>query len=154
MKDSNSDWGKAVDLIESWGPVLAAGIGDQFRALETIRNQSVHFNPSLYQQIKEKACDAIILLFEIITNQFSTDSKRWYFHAGGHFVRSDVLSEPFVKKFILPCCKLVGPQHKLEYDNGKWIVSFDGETSETDQISDEEFKDRYESYIKAEASKA
>ena len=53
-------------------------------------------------------------------------------------MKKDAESLPFVKRIILPSCRLVGYLHTLERKNDTWIVRDDQEY-ENREITDDEF---------------
>lgn len=139
-KKSFDKWSDAINILAIWGVMLEAS-EKKFRQLETIRHRSVHFNPETDTNARKLALEAITLLQEIVVDQFSAfGTQPWYIPGikGAAYVAKDYERTPFVKEVVLPCCKLVGPKHRLENKNNSWVVIDDNEY-ESKEISDLKF---------------
>ncbi|MCR9091068.1 hypothetical protein [Algiphilus sp.] len=139
-KESFDNWQYAVETLQSWG-VLLREPAQEFLRLESLRNSSIHFNPETDENARELALEAIKSVQFIVEKQFSAFGLQpWYIPGakGAAYVAKAYESEPFVKEVVLPSCRLVGPQHRLEHGAGGWIVHDDHEYEDR-EISDEEF---------------
>jgi len=95
-----------IKVLGSWG-ILSSNQKKWFRELLLIRNRAVHFQPSFNPQ--SDSLSAIKILHKIIDSYFSPfkrkDVIRLFEIPGEIWVKEDKLSDPFVKSFILPCCR-------------------------------------------------
>jgi hypothetical protein len=139
-KDSFDNWNLAIDALTAW-KVLLPGCSDDFKELAKLRNSSIHFCPETDTNDRPLALEAITLLQRIVGNQFSSfGTQPWFIQTipGESYIKKSWEENPFIKKVYLPNCELVGPKHKLDVNNGKWIV-LDNHEYEDTQISDDEF---------------
>ncbi len=67
--DSFDNWDLAIDTLEAWD-VLLPNVAKAFRSLRDIRHRSLHFNPETETDTHQKALDALLVLSEIIQEQF------------------------------------------------------------------------------------
>ena len=140
-KDSFDKWDLAINTLTAWG-VLLPDAGEQFSQLRDIRNEALHFNPDTEPDARPLALKAISLFQRIITTQFSAFGPQpWYIQnaIGVSFVRRASEELPFVKRVVLPNCKLVGFDHDLRRrPDGGWDVI--DETAESgEELSDEDY---------------
>ena len=69
-KKSFDNWGTVIDTLESWQVLLPDAVL-KFNELCAVRNRSIHFDPAADHNDRELALEAIRLLGEIISDQFS-----------------------------------------------------------------------------------
>lgn len=139
-KDSFDHWQTAIGVLESWS-VLRPEVVDRFRELGAIRNRVLHYMPGLDLSDREIALNALKLLQQIIEGQFGAFGLHpWFIRGvnGASFLRSDCVSEPFIREIYLPNCALVGPHHRLERNGDDWMV-IDTYPYELRDVTDEEF---------------
>lgn len=138
-KDSFDNWELAISTLESWKELLPDAIL-KFRELHQKRNYAIHFNPETDINDKSLALEAIHLIQDIVSIQFSSfGAQPWYFVVPGEiYIKKDWEDKPFVKHVILPNALLVGPKHFIEEMHPKIIVN-DRFEYEDREITDEEF---------------
>lgn len=138
-KNSFDNWTLAIDTLESW-KVLLPEVISKFRELHTKRNRAIHFNPETDHNDKELALEAIHLMQDIVSIQFSSfGTQPWVFCVPGEiYIKKEWENIPFEKEVFIPNCVLVGPKHKIEALFPKIIVNdqFDYENKE---IGDDDF---------------
>jgi hypothetical protein len=138
-KDSLDDWRVAIDTLEAWGVLLPKAV-DEFRALAALRNRSIHFNPSTYQNLRADALAAVLHIGAIIGEQFSSWGQQPWFIMGtlGHiFIKREWEAHPFIRTFYLRNCPLVGPHFSISFEGG--LTYFDHNDYGGGEWSDEEF---------------
>jgi hypothetical protein len=141
-KDSFDNWNLAIDILSAWN-VLIPEVSDFYRELVTLRNRTIHFNPEIDTNDRALSLEAIHLLQRIIQTQFgSFGTQPWFIQTipGEAYIKKDFEDIPFIKKVYLPNCNLVGPMHRLEFENHQWIVH-DDYTYEDIEISDKQFSE-------------
>jgi len=139
-QNSFDKWMLAINTLVSWN-VLLPKPTDNFKKLEKLRHQSIHFNPEANTDARNLALEAIQLLQSIVEEQFSAfGTQPWYIKGikGSTYIAKDYEQHPFVQEVIIPNCRLVGPDHRLEYSQKGWVVH-DEEDYPEREITDEEF---------------
>lgn len=138
-KDSYDDWSLAIDVLSSW-QVLLPEATRAFRDLYNVRRKAVHFSIDTEMNDRDLAMDAYKTLKTIIQTQFpAIGGQPWFLIAPGEaYIRKDWETNPFVKRIYLPNCFLVGPDHKVDFKDGRFLVS-DAKEYPDKEISDEEF---------------
>ncbi|WP_080962057.1 hypothetical protein [Chromobacterium subtsugae] len=138
-KDSFDYWPLAIDTLEAWEELLPEA-ANQFRYLNEKRNRALHFNPEIDHDDKTLALEAIHLLQDIVTTQFSSfGTQPWYFCVPGEmYIKKEWEEKPFVKCVLIPNALLVGPKHQVESIIPSIVVN-DQFEYETREIKDEEF---------------
>jgi hypothetical protein len=82
-KDSFDNWELAISTLESWQELLPEAIV-KFRELHQKRNFAIHFNPETDHNDKDLALEAIHLIQNIVSIQFSAfGAQPWYFCVPG-----------------------------------------------------------------------
>jgi hypothetical protein len=141
-KESFDDWGRSVSTLDAWN-VLEPEVGDRFRDLMRLRHRSIHFNQSTYLTFKEDSLAAYRHLHFILNTQFGAlGLQRWFIRGtvGAFFIRRESEVDPFVRRYYLPQCPLVGPDYSLSMTAlPPWVVAFDREEYPYGELSDEEF---------------
>lgn len=138
-KDSIDYWPAAIDALESWGELLPEA-ADKFRELNQQRNRAIHFNPEVDLNDRELALEAIHVMQDIVSIQFSAfGSQPWYFCIPGEiYVRKDWEEKPFVKHVVIPSGFPVGPHHEIKAIIPQLLIA-DPATGHDPEITDEEF---------------
>lgn len=138
-KDSFDNWALAIDTLEAWKELMPEAVS-KFRELHIKRNRAIHFNPETDHNDKELALEAIHLMQDIVSIQFSSfGTQPWVFCVPGEiYIKKEWESAPFVKEVFIPNCALVGPKHRIETLFPKIIVN-DQFEYENKEITDEEF---------------
>lgn len=145
-KKSFNNWKLMIDALEEW-EVLLPDVVAACKRLEKIRQSSVHFNPLSHDQVRSMAVEAILAMNLIINRQFGIlGNQPWFIPdiRGASYIRQAYEQHPFIRRFILPHCGLVGPKHRLNYDEHTGLWSVTDETYEADEVTDEEFRDLLE----------
>ncbi|MCP1289929.1 hypothetical protein NK214_06950 [Chromobacterium sp. S0633] len=138
-KDSFDNWLQAIDALESWRELLPEA-ALKFRDLNEKRNRAIHFNPETDRDDKSLAIEAIHLLQEIVSTQFSAfGNQPWYFCVPGeNYIKKEWEERPFVKCVLIPNASLVGPKHRVESIVPKLMIN-DQFDYEEKCISDDDF---------------
>ncbi|PQJ11959.1 hypothetical protein CJD36_009205 [Flavipsychrobacter stenotrophus] len=106
----SSNWPTLIKALIEW-KVISEDIGDAFTKLKKYRNDSIHYNAGY--DFEGNSYEAIKLLLEIVDKQFNYLNRKdlfWAFDCPGEvLVRTSALSDPFVKEFVLPYCRLITP---------------------------------------------
>ncbi|MGZ5030036.1 MAG: hypothetical protein ACXV8I_05480 [Methylobacter sp.] len=138
-KRSFDNWPLVIDTLESWS-VLTPEAAEKFRQLNDKRNRAIHFNPETDHNDRDLALEAIHLLQEIVSLQFSAFGHLpWLFIVPGEcYIRKEWAGNPFVKLVYLSNCALVGPKHKIEGIYPQIIIN-DNFEYDQQEITDEEF---------------
>jgi hypothetical protein len=121
--------------------------------LSKIRNQkAIHFNPETDENDYTYALEAIQLLNQIISQQFSAfGPEPWFIPntPGTCFIKKEFESTPYIQEIYIATgnCLLVGPYHQVVdiiRENGgmKYAVNDDFNYDDI-EISDEEFAHLY-----------
>lgn len=114
-KQSFDFWPVAIDALESWGELLPDA-AEKFRELNDKRNHAIHFNPETDHNDRELALNAIHLIQDIVSLQFSSfGSQPWYFCIPGEmYIKKEWEDRPLIKHIFIPNSVLVGPKHRVE----------------------------------------
>jgi hypothetical protein len=144
-KSSFDNWQLAIDTLEAWH-ILLPLVVTEYRKLAEFRNRSIHFDPTMDQDDRSLALEAIHTLSNIIQEQFSGGfgKQPWFIPniRGASFIKKEAEEQPFIKVVYLPNCALVGPYFRLEprvTEYGTEIIVHDQHNYEQKDISDEEF---------------
>ena len=143
-KDSFDNWNIAIDTLEAWS-VMLPNVVESFRVLEEDRNRSLHFNPITDTNDRSLALDAIMKLNDIISNQFSGfGAQPWFIPdiPGLSFIKKEYESNPFINKVYIPSCQKVGPYHRLDFKDDRFIV-IDDNIYEDKDITDDEYREMF-----------
>lgn len=140
-KDQNwQTFDSNMKVLKAW-KLLSENQKRWFKDLLDIRNKAVHFQASFNPQYD--SLKAIKTLHKIIDSYFSAlqrkDVLRVLEIPGEIWVKEDMLTDPFVKAFILPCCSNFASCGLISSINGKNIYHEDdaviGLFSEADFIA-------------------
>lgn len=146
-KGSFDDWTLAIDTLSSWG-VLLPEVAENFRKLEKLRHRSIHFNQATYANVRDDALTAMLLLREIVGNQFSAFGPQPWFIVGtpgASFIKREYETNPFIRAYFLPRCPFVGPRHSIGFDPPNMQPQFFDLDDYGDVVlTDEEFASSYE----------
>ncbi|MFG1523468.1 hypothetical protein ABMA67_00530 [Halobacteriovorax sp. RZ-3] len=139
-KKSFDNWSLAINTLEAWGELLPDAV-IKFKELNGKRNNAIHFNQETEKNDRALALEAIKLLQEIITIQFSIGQQPWLFSTPGEiYIKKDWECKPLVKHLYIPCAVLVGPYHRVESVLPKYKI-FDEHKYTNEEITDTEFID-------------
>ena len=144
-KDSFENWRLAVDVLAAWG-VLQQEVDKLFMELETQRNRAIHFNPETATNLRDEALAAIHTVRDIIERQFGGFGIRPWIISGtkGHcFIKRGWDDDPFLKRYYLPQCPLVGYKFAIKFDRHRRPIFFDFQDYGPGTLTDEEFRDKY-----------
>jgi hypothetical protein len=139
-KDSFDNWETAIDVLNSWGILLPKAI-EAFDQLSRIRHRTIHFDPETEQNDRSLALRASQLLHAIVQEQFpSLGPQPWFITnvPGESYLKKESEELPFVRRVYVPNSHLVGPSHRLDIVDNKFVV-YDNFAYEAREISDEEF---------------
>ena len=140
-KKSFDDWNLAISTLEAWG-ILKGNVTISFVSLKELRNKSIHFNHDTYDNVRDNSLEAIKLLSEIISLRFGffRIEHEWAVEGtlGSQFIKKSYECDPFIEKFYLPLCPLVGPYYAVKFvELGTLFV--DRANYSSNEITDEEF---------------
>lgn len=141
QKQSFDKWELAISTLTAWG-ILKGDLPEKFGALKELRNKSIHFNHETYTSVRHDGLEAIKLLSEIISLRFGFFRKEheWAIEGtqGAQFIKKNFESDPFIKKFYIPQCPLVGPYYAVKFiEAGRLFL--DRHYYPSEEITDEEF---------------
>lgn len=135
---SCSNWNLMIRCLVKWG-IFNSDIESNFKKLARKRHKSIHFNGNAVSNLKDDSLEAIKLLQEIIQNIFSAFGSEYFIPAKGEsFLKKELESKPFFKKYYIPNSKLVTPYHKVKSVMPDFIIE-DIELKNNKEISDDEF---------------
>ena len=141
-KRSFQDWGDTIKILTDWGVFQHPGIEPEFHKLKELRMRSIHFTPETYKNLRSDALAALSYVALIIHLQFGTAAgQKWMIEGtkGAFFIKKDAEQDPFIAKYYLPQCPLVGPYYAMYFNQeGHWLI-FDWINYDNREISDEEF---------------
>lgn len=123
-KKSFDDWDIVITTLRDW-EVLRPEVAVVFQELHVIRNKTIHFRPEIDHGDRDMAILAIQLLAQIISLQFGAFGDHPWFipnTPGVSFLKKSAENNPFIKAIYIPRCVHVGPCHKLELSDNKWVV--------------------------------
>lgn len=139
-KESIVDWDKMINILVGWEVLLEEAI-QPLKNLKDIRHtKAIHFNPTTDNKDRSYAIEAIKNIEKFIKIQFASISMApWFIEntKGEFFIKKEWEKNPFVKEIYLPNCKLVGPNHSVNFENGTFSI-VDEKYKDID-ISDEDF---------------
>jgi hypothetical protein len=139
-KDSFQDWGKAITILRQW-KVIDDSIEKEYRALATLRNESIHFGE--LKNVQASALSALKTVMIITDKLFGLKSDFFFWCPGEIYVKKTRENEPFIKAFINSRCTLLGYKHSVggsSTKDGVSLVFQDSQDYEEREISDEEFR--------------
>lgn len=148
-KQSFDKWTFVIDVLRNWS-VLEPDSEQALRELHGVRNSSVHFDPSLPQETRDRALKAVRLISDVVSHQFGAfGPHRWFIPntMGVSFLTKASTAEPFIQKFYLPSCRLVGARHRLVTRSGGFDVVDDAKYAD-DDLLDAEFLSAFEEAAK------
>lgn len=116
----------ALQILTRW-EVLEPASGEQFERLRIIRNDLVHFNDGLYQDLRGRSLEAVTVLRDALDGQWGVFVRRRLIPGtpGVLYARKAVEGEPFFRRYIAPVMAYVSPHHGLRHDpeTGLWEVA-------------------------------
>lgn len=140
-QDSFDNWKFAIDTLAVWGVIKGEAV-TTFEQLKELRNRSIHFNHETYNSTRTDSLQAIKLLSEIISLRFGFFRKEheWAIKGtrGAQFISKEHESDPFIRRFYIPKCPLVGPYYAVKFVE-MGILFLDRESCPDKEISDDEF---------------
>lgn len=139
-KDSFDDWDKAIGVLSNW-KILRPDPKLRFLELKRIRHDNIHFGYSTDYNDRQYAIEALLKMTEIIKGQFGAAGPLPWFipnAKGVTYIKKEYENDPYVKEIYLPSCALVGPNHRMEFNNDQLKV-VDEEEYEDRDVSDAEF---------------
>jgi hypothetical protein len=159
-KKSINSWNQALEILNEWN-VLAPGVDQEFKKLESIRQKFLHFNKTTFSSMNERenALETIGYLRAILEKQYGVlNSAPWFLVATpailGNFIKKDYEEHPFVKEKIIPNSALVGYLFKCKFGpNNVAIVRDDLTIYPDNEISDQEFCELFQKHFTRETIK-
>tara|TARA_R110002072_G_scaffold285473_2_gene450281 strand:- start:351 stop:1286 length:936 start_codon:yes stop_codon:yes gene_type:complete len=140
-KKSFDDWNLAITTLNAWD-ILDDTLVTKFTELKELRNKSIHFNHETYASARADGLEAIKILSEIISLRFGffRNEHSWAIKGtkGAQFIKKEFEADPFIKKFYLPKCPLVGPYYAVKILNEGTLFVDKAFYADT-EISNEEF---------------
>lgn len=142
-KNSFCDWDAAIEIMSEWDIFFHDDVEKEFKTLAEIRHRSIHFNPSTYQSIRDEALLALNTLSKIISLQFgfADEGNKWLIDGieGYFFIKKEAENFPFIKRYYLPQCPLVGYKFAMDISSeGQWLF-FDFQDYDIPPVSDFQF---------------
>ena len=134
-----SNWRDMISKLDEWN-VLLPEVSKSFKKLKDIRNKSLHFSQSLPSKLREVALEALILIQNIIANQFSAFGLQPWFIPnvpGESYLKREWETMPFIKEYYLKINSYyMGPSHKVKSIQ-PW--DFEDDVYPEEEITDEKF---------------
>ena len=133
-----SNWNLMINELVKWG-VFNDKIGTLFKKLSKKRHKSIHFNENTISNLENELLKTIKLLQEIIQKLFPAFGGEYFIPAKGEaFLKKELESKPFFKKYYIPNSKLVTPYHKVKSVIPNFIIE-DIKLENNKEISDNKF---------------
>ena len=134
-------YGRALGILRRW-KVFEPEALEHFDRLRDLRNSLVHFDPTLYHDVRGRSLDAIRCLRDALDSQFGVFVQRRLITGtpGMMFARRTIETEPFFRRYIQPVAMHVSPRHAIDVDpeTGRWVVVAEEPVIAQDD-TDEEF---------------
>jgi len=144
---SCSNWNLMISNLVQWG-IISLEVELLFKELSNIRHKSIHFNEKTVMKLKEGSLESIKKLQDIIQKLFPAFGSDYFIPAKGEaYLKKELESKPFFKKYYLPNSQLVTPFHKVKQVMPRFIIE-DISTVEDKDISDEKFIKLREDFLK------
>jgi len=134
-KKTNSNWNEMIETLKTW-EILLPEVSEELHKLKILRHKSIHFNENLYKNLRPYALEAINSIQKIISSQFcSFGNQPWFMTSipGERYIKLEYEKNPFIEKYYLPYCILVGyenelikvnpPQYQDNYEYEKSIIT-------------------------------
>ena len=136
---SFDNWVLVINTLESWN-ILLTEVAEDFRNLYEIRNDSLHFNIEIENDVRSKSLAAVQLLQKIIGNQFSGVGKQpWLFVSDGEiYIKKEWENHPFIETVYIPNCRYVGYKHEIKGEYPRFNIVDEFEYS-NQQLTDAEY---------------
>jgi len=133
-----SNWNIMIKELEKWG-VLNDEVSKLFQKLSKKRHKSIHFNPKTIQNLESESMETIKILQEIIQKLFPAFGSNYFIPAKGEaFLKKELESKPFFKKYYLPNSTLVSPYHRVKSIMPNFEIE-DIKIENNTEITDDEF---------------
>ena len=132
-----SNWNLMIDNLVKWN-ILNSDVEELFKKLAKKWHKSIHFNPNTIPNLKADSLEAIEIFQEIIKKLFPAFGSCFIPTKGEFFLKKELESKPFIKKYYLPNCKLVSPFHEVKTVIPHFIIE-DIPSVEEKEVTDEEF---------------
>jgi hypothetical protein len=132
---------EALEILSRW-QVLEPEAAELFEHLRVIRNDLVHFNDGLYEDLRGRSLEAVTVLRDALDAQWGVFVRRRLIEGtpGAMYARKAVEDEPFFRRYLAPVMPYVSPHHGLCFDlaTGGFVVAVE-EPVWADTDTDEEF---------------
>jgi hypothetical protein len=133
-----SNWNIMIKELEKWD-VLNVEVSELFQKLSGKRHKSIHFNPKTIQNLKSESLETIKILQDIIQKLFPAFGSDYFIPAKGEaFLKKELESKPFFKKYYLPNSTLVSPYHRVKTVTSNLEIE-DVKIENDTKITDDEF---------------
>lgn len=132
-----SNWNLMINNLVKW-EVVNPTVESLFKRLLKKRHKSLHFNEDTINDLENESLESIKLLQEIIQKLFTAFGGSYFIPARGEtYLKKELESKPFFRKYYIPNSKLVSPFHEVKQVMPKFIIE-DVEVKDK-EISDEDF---------------
>ncbi|MDD5192924.1 MAG: hypothetical protein PHH54_02995 [Candidatus Nanoarchaeia archaeon] len=149
---SCSNWDLMINNLIKW-EVINSDIKSLFKKLSKKRHKSLHFNTDTINNLENESLESIKLLQEIIQKLFPAFGSSYFIPAKGEaYLKKELESKPFFKKYYIPNSKLVSPFHEVKLVTPNFIIE-DTKADEDKEITDEEFIRLREEFLGRKNSK-
>jgi hypothetical protein len=132
-RESFDDWAPAIKLLREWG-VIDDATRREYKKLGELRNKALHFDPRLPldgTDAREEALTAYQLIRTIVEYLFTPIGGPPRFIdgiEGQSFIALDQEKEPLIRRFSIPVCVLVSPNHICKSQPDGSDETYDDET--------------------------
>jgi len=135
---SCSSWNLMINTLTRWG-IFNSNIKNLFKELSKKRHKSLHFNEGTINNLGDESLGTIKILQEIIQKLFPAFGGDYFIPTKGEtYLKKELESKPFFKKYYLPNSKLVSPYHKVIKVRPRFIIE-DIDNVEDKEVSDNQF---------------
>lgn len=114
-KEALAKWDIMIDILKEWR-VIPDQVARDFRELEQLRQQAVHFDPKVDHEDRRLALKAIKKIQEIVQEQFSGwGAQPWFITgiAGELYIKKEWESKPFIRLVYVPNGYYAGPKNRI-----------------------------------------
>lgn len=142
-----SNWNLMINELSKW-EVFNNDVKRIFKKLSKKRHKSVHFNEKTIVNLKRESIETVRLLQKVIQTLFPAWGSEYFIPARGEaFLKKELESKPFFKKYYIPNSKLVSPYHKVTSVRPIFNIE-DIELETYDEVSDDKFVELRNKFLK------
>lgn len=114
-KDAFTNWGLMIVALLEWN-LIAPSHAKDFKELLHLRKASIHYDPKSKTALAQQSNRALQLIAKLIHSIFSaviSEKYRISDSDGASFIKKEMENHPFIRRYYIPNCIYVGPDHQL-----------------------------------------